>query len=519
MTTSNITTVTVFLDRARITRSATAQVQPGLQKITLTDLPLAMDTESVRARGGGSAQAALLGLAVRKENFVETPAQHPRDLQEQIRTISDAITSIDARVAAIQLESNSLENLMGQGASFARGINKGQRSADEQIATLSVLRERLLALKLESLQSVREKRDRTAELDKLKRDLERAGQGQQRQRYAADIELEVRQSGDVTIELTYGVHGASWKPIYDLRSNDAALEVRYLAEVSQTTGEDWMDVALNLSTAQPGTSLIVPELDPWYVQPKPPPQPRVLRTRSSDETVMAMAPVAMAAPSPMAKVLDFVETDAIVNPSGAALTYALPGRASVPGNGETRKVTVAVLPLKGRMDYITAPKLDSVVYRRCQARNDSRYTLLPGRGQLLEGDNFLGACEIDQTAPNQEMELAFGADERVRVERELTMREVDKTLLGDKRRTRFAYKITIDNLRSEAVEVLVRDQIPLSRSEEIKVRLENAEPKVTTQTPLNVLEWKLAVGAGEKRGIRFEYTVEHPRQMDVLGMD
>jgi uncharacterized protein (TIGR02231 family) len=105
------------------------------------------------------------------------------------------------------------------------------------------------------------------------------------------------------------------------------------------------------------------------------------------------------------------------------------------------------------------------------------------------------------------------------VKRELAAREVDKAfILGDRRRIRYAYTIELENLRDGPQVVYVRDQIPVARDEQIKVKLEQADPKPTEQTELNLLEWKLTLDQGAKRTIRYEYSVEHPRAMDVQGL-
>jgi uncharacterized protein DUF4139 len=58
----------------------------------------------------------------------------------------------------------------------------------------------------------------------------------------------------------------------------------------------------------------------------------------------------------------------------------------------------------------------------------------------------------------------------------------------------------------------------VARDEQIRVKLEQADPKPAEQTELNGLEWKLTLDRGAKRTIRYEYSVEHPRAMDVLGI-
>jgi len=214
----------------------------------------------------------------------------------------------------------------------------------------------------------------------------------------------------------------------------------------------------------------------------------------------------------------YVES-AAVSESGASLTYQLPGSAEVPGNGDPRKVTVATLPLRPDITYVTAPKQEPVCYRRAEIKNTSDYSLLPGSAQLFEGDEYLGATRLEFVAPGQTFELALGADERLRVKRELAARDVDKAfILGDRRRIRYAYTIEVENLRDTPQVVYVRDQIPVARDEQIKVKLEQADPKPTEQTELNLLEWKLTLDQGAKRTIRYEYSVEHPRSMDVQGL-
>ncbi|HKV08023.1 MAG TPA: DUF4139 domain-containing protein, partial [Thermoanaerobaculia bacterium] len=102
-------------------------------------------------------------------------------------------------------------------------------------------------------------------------------------------------------------------------------------------------------------------------------------------------------------------------------------------------------------------------------------------------DEYLGATHLRHTAPGQELELALGADERMRVERKLTARSVDKTFLADRRRLRYGYRIEVENLRDTPQTVYVRDQLPVSKHEQIKVKLESADPKPARQTELNQL--------------------------------
>jgi len=209
---------------------------------------------------------------------------------------------------------------------------------------------------------------------------------------------------------------------------------------------------------------------------------------------------------------------ATVDTSGAAVTYQVSGAVTIPADGAPHKVAVARIDLEPELDYVTAPKLVEAVYRRAQVTNDSPYTLLPGLANLFAGDEFIGATEFELVAPQGEIELYLGPDDRIKVERELKRREVDKKLIGDKRRLHYAYEITLENLLPTEAKVTLHDQIPVSRHEDVKVKLSSSEPEPKEQSKLNLLDWEFELDSSEKRVVGFGFTVEYPRAMRLTGL-
>ena len=524
---SVLDTVTVFPDRARVTRRGRVTLEPGTHKLEISGLPLSLLPDSVRASGKGTAKARLLGVGVQITHTVDTPAEAARELEEKILALTDADADLAAQAGLLGKAQVSLDGLAAQNEVFARGLALRNRSTADQGALYDFIAERGRTIQAETLAIARKRRDLAKELDLRRRELAQIQSARPRQRTTATVEVEVTAAGDLAVELTYVVQPAGWQPLYDLRLTAGGLALTYLAEVTQSTGEDWTGVSLTLSTARPALALVIPELDPWYLAPRPP-----LRAKTLSAPMAPMAPMATAAVAaggrafePQAQELMAVEEmslelpEATVAESGAALTYQIPGRADVPSNGETRKVTVSSFNLRPDFDNVTAPKLEPVVYRRARAKNDSPYTLLPGPAQLFENDDYLGATDLKLAAPGQEIELALGADERIRIERKLIARDVDKTFLADRRRIRSKHSIELENLRDTPQVVLVRDQLPVSRHEQIKVKLESAEPALTKHTPLNQLEWKINLDPGARRTLHFESSVELPRGMDVMGLE
>lgn len=289
---TQVTAVTVFPDRARVTRTGRAKLAAGPQQLEVQQLPLALLPDSLRAAGRGTARAKLLGVTNRLEHFYETPADAALQLEKQIQANTDADAELAARAAVTDKEQKALDALVAESEMFARGLALRGRTADEQGAFFDFISRRSRALQADLLAIGRDRRDLAKELDRLKRELSAVQSARPKQRFSAVVELEVSEPGDLDLELTYVVTGAAWQPLYDIRSSDAAVELTYLAQVAQNTGEDWPDVALTLSTARPSLALVIPELDPWYLRPRPPmPPPMAMRAVGA-----AMAPQAMPAP-------------------------------------------------------------------------------------------------------------------------------------------------------------------------------------------------------------------------------
>jgi uncharacterized protein (TIGR02231 family) len=525
---TTVTAVVVYPDRARVTRTGKVTLQPGSQRLEITELPLALDPDSVRASARGTARARLLGVDVQRRFYAETPTERVRELEQQIEALQDQMKTLDAQVVVLEEERKAVQGLAGATRVFARGLANGKTTPADQMALYDVLRKRIEEANAAQQRLAVERRGWERQLQKAQKELSQLSNTRGRERHTVVIEVEMLEAGDFTIELTCIITPAGWTPLYDLRLSEAreqpTLEVGYLAQVRQSTGEDWMNVALTLSTARPALAKTLPELDPWYIEPRPPspmPPPMPRAPRMAAAAPMMMAKAITGAEPEGALMMDQVEAEvmmATVESAGAAVTYSVPAAVTLPADGAPHKVTVAMFPLTPTLDYVTAPKLVEAVYRRAKVANASPYTLLPGDADLFAGDEFIGATKLELVAPGGEIELYVGADDRVKVERELKRREVDKKLLGDRRRMRYGYEIRLENLLTTPAKLTLHDQIPVARREEIKVRLESADPSPTEQTELNLLRWELTLAPKEKRVVRFDFSIEFPRAMDVIRM-
>ena len=518
--------VTVYPDRARVTRQGSTLLDAGRHTLEIVGLPAQLDPDSLRVTGRGTSQARLMGVQLKRMYYSEAPVEEVRKLEAQVENVQDEISNLDAQIELVKQQRLSVKALAEHTDKFALALAAGEMELGKHLALMDGLRERATSLDSELLQVSGKKRQTERELQKLQNQLNQLRGARPRQGYSSLVEIEVQQGGDMIVDLSYTVSSAGWEPIYDLRlleeNSNPQLEVSYLAQVTQQTGEDWLAVDLALSTARPALAGVLPELEPEYLKPLPPPEivspvsPRAYRAQLNME--FSSAALEDQGSQPLASYA-IEEAPAHLQTSGMAVTYRAQGQANIPPDGQPHRVTVSRYPLSCKLDYVTAPKLVQAVYRRARAINDGGFILLPGQANLFVGDEFLGVTRLELTASQGELELILGVDDRIKVERELKRREVDKSIVGGKRRLHFAYEIELENLSGGPASILLHDQIPVSRHEEIKVRLDTASPRSTRQTELNLLDWELNLAPKEKQLVRFEYTVEHPAAMEVAGLD
>ena len=269
-----IVAVTVYPQQARITRRGRASLADGA-RLRIAGLPLSLDAESVRVTGTGA--ALVTGVDVSFEQHAEPADATLRALVEQRR--EDQAT-LDAAADDEAAEAAKVEMLTGvarrSGTSFAKALAAGDAEPG-RVAEVSDALGTQLAAALKGRRAVTARLDRLREdLAALDRRIEAHSAQSEQDSSTVTVELEPldgTENSEVELELSYVVPGASWQPGHDVRVRDAQVTVTSHGLVSQHTGEDWPECELALSTARPANTVVVPELQPWYLDRRVPPPP------------------------------------------------------------------------------------------------------------------------------------------------------------------------------------------------------------------------------------------------------
>ncbi|MBB4867322.1 uncharacterized protein (TIGR02231 family) [Pseudomonas nitritireducens] len=524
---SRISAVTVYTDRAIVTRTATLQLPAGQHEIALEQLPLRIDDNSLQASLSASAAATLLDVSSAPQ--VSPPSQDNRlqQLDAQLRDIERQEREISDRGSVLENQKQFLADI--QASSTKPGKNQALPSIEE-LKNLLQLSEGNLGHILEEQRKLDQQGE---ELQQRKQELENqrshlAGDGTHYKRAILRVALE--KPAQVQLQLSYTLYDASWRPAYDarLRDGEKQIEMTYQGIVRQSSGEDWTDVDLTLSTARPNLGSNVPALSPWFVDTA---MDRAKMLNSIAMPAPAAPTMAMevkkaqrfAADEKMAAADALAEMPAAVAEVSGATTSAsfhIPTRATLNSDGSSQKVSIAQFKLPATFRYLATPSLREAAYLQADTRNASDYPLLPGTLNTYLGNTFVASGQLRAVMPGETFELALGGDEALSIKRKLVNRYTDYTgLTGGRKRVTYEFRIDAQNNHKTEQRLQFKDQLPVSRNEQIKVALLEPQGQAVTQEDDGKLLWDWQLKPGEKRSTTFKFSVEYPKELEVSGLD
>lgn len=529
---ARITAVTVYADRAQVTRSAAETLPAGEYRLMFDHLPEGLEPGSIQVNGTGN--AVLSDVKTNIERYVETPDQDLKALLDEKTALEDRLGQMNANIGQARNEKSFLENIAKKLTGVTEKTPAGELDPEKWVKMVDFYRNRNAALNKEIVDIEIAKREVTARLDKVCKEIADSGSNAEKTRYQVEVLVRMKEAGEVSLRLSYLVHGPSWEPVYDLRvsTREKKMNLVYSAVVRQSTGEAWDDVALELSTAQPAIGGEQPELSPWrlsFYEPRP--EYREMRRNAA----MAAAPVAnqmmmMDSAGSLAKLEAAAEPSALeiptarVQANATSVVFAIKGRNTIASDNLPHKVTVSIQDFPAEFRYSTAPKLAPFAYLKTKVRNTSDFPLLPGSTNVFLDSNFVANASLNQVAPGEDFWTFLGVDGAIKVERKFLRKHQEQEGVFEKKtKVVYEYLTEITNNKKSDEELVVWDQIPISSHQEIVVKL--LEPQFDKESPtikkneLNYIEWLFKLKAGEKLKIPFVYFIEYPQGRQVEGLD
>lgn len=509
---SRITDVTVFLNKAQVTRKVKTKIEEGKINLILRGLTSQIDPQSIQVSGEGN--FIILGIT-HQQNYL-----NEFDLSKSLKILNDSMTYLQRQMSFEQSQKDILskEEQMLITNQKIGGTNQNLTAAELK-AMADFYRGRLTDILTNNMKEDEKIKKLSERADKIQLQINEQNELYSRNTSEITVSLLAETPAAVSLEINYVVANAGWTPSYDLRAIDTSkpVQLRYKANVFQGTGEEWNNVKLTLSTANPTQGGLKPELSTWYLNYYQPIL-RALSGRASGVQVSSYSPekkdegIALEE-SKAGSLANYVNT--IQTSLNTEFSISLP--YTINSSNKPTMVDIRNYEMKADYLYSVAPKLDHNAFLMARATGWEEFNLLPGEANIFFEGTFIGKSYIDPNSTQDTLAISLGRDKRIVVKRDKIRELSSRRFIGTNQRQSFAYEISARNTKGEKIKIIIEDQIPVSQNNQIEISVtDTGNAKYNKDT--GKLVWEMALQPNETRKMLFKFDVKYPKDQQIEGL-
>lgn len=254
---TEVSEATVFINGAQVLRKKSIYLPEGRSTLKFVDLSPYVDAKSVQVKLTG--EAMVLGI------------NYQTNTEEAIKKLStDKENELDKRMEEVtgQIVKAKIDKELVQDEIAFLNENKKIGGANTGVSlmtlkeTANYYRERMTSLKTRDAELAKKIRELETEQRLIRTMYDQESGEKPSPKGEVVVEIDTKRAANASVELTYYVRKASWYPSYDIRAIniDKPIDLLYKANIQQNTKEDWNNVKLTISSADPKLGNVAPRL-------------------------------------------------------------------------------------------------------------------------------------------------------------------------------------------------------------------------------------------------------------------
>ncbi|WP_339699954.1 mucoidy inhibitor MuiA family protein [uncultured Marixanthomonas sp.] len=257
---STIKKVTVYLNGASIERAASINLLSGENTVVFNDLSPDINENSIQISGLKNATVLSLGYAI---DYLEKGklSEDFKLLETKLDNLKKHKNEIQNSISGYQKELELLEkNQRINSDATDLSLVKVKEMSTYYRTRVTEIKNTIYNQNLTLSEVNKDIQDYSNELYKLEDD-------RKKRRGKITVKLDAKQTTNLSLIIKYNINNAGWFPVYDIKAKNtnSPIEISYKASVYQQSGTDWEDVAITLSTGDPNTNNLKPELSTKYL--------------------------------------------------------------------------------------------------------------------------------------------------------------------------------------------------------------------------------------------------------------
>ena len=509
-TSAKVKAATVYFNAAELQQTTTVNLPAGTSEIVVKNVADYLNESTIQI--GAPSSVTVLSVQFTQNYISEYEIDESNPIIKKVR---DSITLVQKEIKKIQIDkvsnSKTLElldkNQMVSGTNTGLNVAELIKLADYYKTKRTDLSNAYLVLdeKEAKMNLIMQNLNSKLEINTQKE--EKTSKGKLVIQVMNDV------AGLVNFDINYLTNNANWKPFYDLRADNIKepINMMYKAQVVQNTGVDWKKVKLTLSSGNPNQSNVAPILQAWFLRygyNQYGKDDRIYNRLQGKVSGVQLDEVVVTAYNKKEK--SSISDYTTINENQLNVSFDIDIPYDILSNGKIHSVALKEIKLPATYKYYAAPRVDKEAFLLAEINDYSKYNLLPGEANIIFEGLYVGKTTINPNQTSDTLNLSMGRDKKISITREKVVDKSGTKFLSSYKEQTFTYDITIRNNKKESVEMLLKDQYPLSTDKEVTIDLlDDGKAKVNTET--GILTWDLKLAPNEIKKIRISYKVRYPK--------
>ncbi|MDM1556401.1 MULTISPECIES: DUF4139 domain-containing protein [Chryseobacterium] len=317
-------------------------------------------------------------------------------------------------------------------------------------------------------------------------------------------------SGNAKMDIGYLAGSVSWEPFYEVKGTRLTepLDITFKAKINQDTGLDWKGVKLSLINARSSRNNNAPVMNPWFLNSNKI-EERINRAYSKSDTIMKEMQI---------EEVVMVGYGFKINENQLNTSFDVDIPYDILSNNEDHFINLKQIKIPVDYKYYTVPKYNKTAYLVANIKDFNKYELISGSASVIFENMYVGETRINPNLTDDKMSITLGDDKKISIRKEMINDKASEKFFSSYQEKTFTYDLVIRNNKKETISIDVKDQIPLSKDESVKIELlqsDNAE----FDKEKGFLTWNVKISPSETKKIRVSYKVRFPKDFSITNLN
>ena len=194
------------------------------------------------------------------------------------------------------------------------------------------------------------------------------------------------------------------------------------------------------------------------------------------------------------------------------------GTFTIPANNTHVRIPLYAKTHKATSFYETTPALEEMAYLKANLKNTEEQAILQGSASIFLNKRYTSQSQLRTTEKGGSLDLPLGADENIRVKRNITPQQRKEGILNQNETTDYSVKIEVGNYKDNPIQIRVFDLIPKTNNNDIDIEYLESSHKFKSEPDANgVLYWDLVIPAGKTETVTLKYSITRPKNWKLWG--